>query len=832
MAQRSKLAVFLHSFAGRIILGGVIIHLLLIPFLFSGVLFIVAEGYKEQFTNHVRHDAQQLAERLSEQTDAEQIRAQLDDAVFSGRLAYADVVFETGDAVTSVAKNPGEAFNEDFYFGEHANTLYFIAAPFYNPSLKNTAILRLGYDETATRTQIYQAYQRGVLLAVGYVALSLLLVAVVTPQLTRPLRQLRDAAQRIADNDTVGHLRVHSSIYEIAGLAEDLERMREKLVDNAEAVAVRERRIRAIMDNVVDGIVTIDARGNIESMNHAAEHIFGYSQADMIGENLNLLLGQPYICSIDPQEGEASGSIDEITRLATHETVGRHQDGHHFPMEMVVSELPRSEGLLYIGILRDITERKQAEAELKALQEDLERRVIKRTRELASLNRELEHQALHDGLTELPNRLLLQDRLRHAIVTAQRKNTPLALLITDLDRFKEINDTLGHHYGDLVLQQVAQRMRGALRESDTIARLGGDEFAVLLPGIENEADAVAAARKLITALEQPIILEDQSFHVGASVGIALCPEHGEDGATLMRHADVAMYVAKRANAGFALYDPKEDQHSVSRLSLVGELRHAIEFKQLVLFYQPKIDLKTGLVSAVEAVVRWDHPQRGLLLPDEFIPLAEHTGLIRPLTFFVLDEALHQIHLWQKAGLELRMAINLSARHLQDEQLAGKIAAAMRQWGVAPQLLEFEITESAIMANPLRAMDTLTQLDVMGVGLSIDDFGTGYSSLIYLKQLPVDEIKIDKSFVIDMLDNNEDMVIVRSTVDLAHNMGRRVVAEGVENEAVLNTLIEMGCDMAQGYFISRPLTATALSRWLKESSWRLNEPNPQPATVDS
>lgn len=832
MAQRGKLAAFLHSFAGRIILGGVIIHLLLIPFLFSGVLFIVAEGYKEQFINYVRHDARQLAERLAEQADAEQIRTQLDEAVFSGRLAYAEVILETGGKIASVAnKNVNEAFDEDFYFGEHANTVYFIGVPFHNPSMRSTATLRVGYDETATRAQIYQAYQRGVLLAIGYVTLSLLLVAVITPQLTRPLRQLRDAARRIAANDTVGHLRVRSSIYEIAGLAEDLERMREKLVNNAEAVAVRERRIRAIMDNMVDGIVTIDVRGNIESMNHAAEQIFGYSQAEIAGENLNLLLGQAYACPVvGREEGEPAASIDEITRLAAHETVGRHKDGHSFPMEMAVSELPRSEGMLYIGIMRDITERKQAEAELKALQEDLERRVIKRTRELASLNRELEHQALHDGLTELPNRLLLQDRLRHAILTAQRKAAPLALLITDLDRFKEINDTLGHHYGDLVLQQVAQRMRGALRESDTIARLGGDEFAVLLPGIENEADAVAAARKLITALEQPILLEEQSFHVGASVGIALYPEHGEDGATLMRHADVAMYVAKRSSAGFALYDPKEDQHSVSRLSLVGELRHAIEYKQLVLFYQPKINLKTGLVSAVEAVVRWDHPQRGLLLPDEFIPLAEHTGLIRPLTFFVLDEALHQLHLWQKAGLHLRMAINLSARHLQDEQLAGKIAASMQQWGVAPQLLEFEITESAIMANPLRAMDTLTQLDVMGVGLAIDDFGTGYSSLIYLKQLPVDEIKIDKSFVIDMLDNNEDMVIVRSTVDLAHNMGRRVVAEGVENQAVLNTLIEMGCDMAQGYYISRPLTATALGRWLKESGWRLSEPTPPRATI--
>ncbi len=820
MARQHRLKSLVQSFAGRIILGGVIIHLVLIPFLFSSVLFIVAEGYKEQFINYVRHDALQLAERMEEQESADQIRIHLDEAIFSGRANFAEVIFEDGGEVSSAVRiNSPAKFEEDFNFGEHDNNTYFIAVPFSSKAMHAAAILRVGYDETATQDQIHEAYQRGVLLAIGYILFSLLLVAVVVPQLTRPLRQLRDAAQRIANNDEVEHLHVHSSIHEIADLADDLERMRQKLVSNAEAVAVREQRIRAIMDNVVDGIVTIDARGNVESMNHAAQKIFGYGQGEIAGENFNILLNQAYACDVGEQAATHAAPSGNIASITAHETVGRHKDGHTFPMEMAISELSRTEGMLYIGIMRDITERKQAEAELKALQEDLERRVIKRTRELASLNRELEHQALHDGLTELPNRLLLQDRLRQAILTAQRKRAPLALLITDLDRFKEINDTLGHHYGDLVLQQVAERMRGALRESDTIARLGGDEFAVLLPGILNEEDAIGAARKLVSALEQPIMLDEQSFQIGASVGIALYPDHGEDGATLMRHADVAMYVAKRSSAGFALYDAKEDQHSLSRLSLAGELRHAIEFKQLVLFYQPKIDLKTGMVTAVEAVVRWDHPQRGLLLPDEFIPLAEHTGLIRPLTFFVLDEALHQIHLWQKADIELRMAINLSARHLQDEQLAGKIAASMQQWGVAADKLEFEITESAIMANPLRAMDTLVQLDIMGVGLSIDDFGTGYSSLVYLKQLPVDEIKIDKSFVIDMLDNNEDMVIVRSTVDLAHNMGRRVVAEGVETLEVLNTLIEMGCDMAQGYYISRPLTAAVLTRWLRESSWR-------------
>ncbi len=828
MARHHSVTLLLRSFAGRIVVGGALIHTLLIPFLFGGVLYIVEKSYEEQFVNNVRHDIHQLAEYFTETRSNEHILFHLEDILLSGRAVYARMALDNDLEIFPPSNHAlaSEAFTEDFYFGDHDDSVYYISLPLTFEHSGTSAVLQMGYDESGTQDLIQRTYERGLILAIAYVVLSLILVGVISPQLTRSLQRLRDAAQKIAGGRTGEGLQVRSNITEIADLADDLERMRVELVSNGQAIAAREARIRAIMDNVVDGIVTINGRGDIESLNRAAERIFGYHAVEVVGKSLNTLLAQPYFCEYDQREARHDDKGQRITSMADQETVGQRSDGHAFPMEMAISELRlgQKEGTLHIAIVRDITERKQYEAELKALQEDLERRVIKRTRELATLNRELEHQALHDALTELPNRLLLQDRLRQSILTAQRKNQPMALLITDLDRFKEINDTLGHHYGDLVLQQVAARMRNSLRESDTIARLGGDEFAVLLPSINGETDAVNTARKIISALEEPILLEEQSFHIGASVGIALFPDHGRDSPTLMRHADVAMYIAKRAAENYAIYNTEKDQHSVSRLALVGELRHAIEFKQLVLFYQPKIDLKLGRISGVEALLRWDHPQRGLVSPDEFIPLAEHTGLIRPLTFFVLDEALHQLHLWQKVGLNLTLAVNLSAKHLQDQQLADKISTLMEEWSVPPEQLEFEITESAIMADPLRAMDTLNQLDTMGVGLAIDDFGTGYSSLIYLKQLPVDEIKIDKSFIIDMLDNNEDLVIVRSTIDLAHNMGRRVVAEGVENERVLNKLMELGCDLAQGYYISRPVTAHVLTRWLKESEWHQKPPH--------
>ena len=429
----------------------------------------------------------------------------------------------------------------------------------------------------------------------------------------------------------------------------------------------------------------------------------------------------------------------------------------------------------------------------------------------------LEHQALHDVLTDLPNRALIEDRLHQAILSAKRQVRSLALLIMDLDGFKEVNDTLGHHMGDLLLQQVALRLQSVLRKSDTVARLGGDEFAVLLPQADAEK-AVLAARKILDALKSPFPIQAHTLDIGGSIGIALFPSHGADGTTLVRRADVAMYVAKRAHTGYAIYDSEHDQHSMAQLALSGEFGHAIESQQLEFYYQPKVDLKSGRVVNAEALVRWHHPQQGLIMPDQFIPLAERTGLIRPLTQWGLGAALQQCAVWREAGLDLGVAVNLSARNLPEPQLADNIALLLKTWDVQPGWLELEITESAIMTDPARALNILTRLDAMGVRLAIDDFGTGYSSLSYLKKLPVDTIKIDKSFVVNMASDKNDEVIVRSTIDLAHNLGLRVVAEGVERQAAWEMLKELDCDMAQGYYISQALAPLEFTAWLKDSPW--------------
>ncbi len=425
------------------------------------------------------------------------------------------------------------------------------------------------------------------------------------------------------------------------------------------------------------------------------------------------------------------------------------------------------------------------------------------------LNTALEHQAQHDLLTDLPNRTLLHHHLEQAIgARRDDQQGSVALLLIDLNRFKEVNDTFGHQYGDLLLKEIEPRLRDVLGATDIIARLGGDEFAVLLP----HTDALRAerlARQLVTLLDEPFAIANYSVDIGASIGIALSPEHGADADLIMQRADIAMYVAKRSNRGFVVYAPEHDQHSPERLALVGELRRAIDTDELTLQYQPKIDLETSRCIGAEALIRWQHPQRGMIPPDQFIPLAEQTGLIRPLSRWVLGAALRQARAWHDEGFEIPIAVNLSMRDLHDTELPETVANLLATWQVPSARLMVEITENGLMAEPARALQTVIGLRAMGIRIAIDDFGTGYSSLAYLKRLPVDELKIDRSFVRELAEDQDDLAIVRSTISLGHDLGLRIVAEGVEDAATLSLLQELGCDIGQGYHISRPLTPQVL-----------------------
>ena len=441
---------------------------------------------------------------------------------------------------------------------------------------------------------------------------------------------------------------------------------------------------------------------------------------------------------------------------------------------------------------------------------------------IAEREEQIRLQATHDSLTGLPNRTLFFDRLSHAIVSAQRGGGFVGMIMMDLDRFKEINDTLGHHFGDDLLIEIGRRLRQTLRQSDTVARLGGDEFAVTFHATEPK-QANDVAQRIGTTLETPFVLGGVSIEVSGSMGIAMYPMHADDAATLMKRADIAMYDAKKNHASYAIYEPGRDEHSLRRLAILSELRHAIGRDELDLHFQPKIDVGSGGAVHAEALVRWKHPVHGYLPPDEFIPLAEQSGNIGMITKWVLRKAIAHCGAWNASGLDITVAVNRSALDLFDADLPTYISGLLSEAGLSPSKLVLEITESAVMRDPSYALRILRDLKTRGVTLAIDDYGTGYSSLAHLKRLPVDELKIDKSFVINLRNaSTDDIVIVRSTIELGHNMGLRVIAEGVESAEAWQILENLGCDMAQGYFVSPPLPASDFRAWMDARNDRVSE----------
>jgi diguanylate cyclase (GGDEF)-like protein/PAS domain S-box-containing protein len=555
-------------------------------------------------------------------------------------------------------------------------------------------------------------------------------------------------------------------------------------------------RFEATFAGALIGMLLLDLDGRIMDSNRAMQHLLGLSHEELEGRRTN-----EFVHPDDRAESRTSYQqmIDggESSFRMQHRFVNRA--GEILWVDASASLVRDSDGQksFAIGMFQDITQRKEAEAALQSQ---------------AALN---EYQALHDGLTGLANRTLFRDRIEQAIKARRRADTQAAVLVMDLDGFKEINDSLGHAAGDDLLVELARRLEAALRRSDTVARLGGDEFGILLPDAEVPADVLLAVQRIQAAIAEPIMLHGLSLSLEASIGVARCPDDGADVESLLQCADGAMYHAKEEKSGWAFYDSDCVRRDTGRLTLMGELRRGLERGELVLYYQPKALLVDGEVHGVEALLRWNHEVRGLVPPDEFIPMAEQTGLIKPLTSYVIDEALRQCRSWQDDGLCLSIAVNLSARNLVDLDFPAQVAGQLERWNVEPHLLEFEITESAMLTDPARTKLVLEQLSEMGIRLSIDDFGTGYSSLAHLKRLPVSEIKVDRSFVMNMEQDEDNATIVRSTIDLGRNLGLDVVAEGVESQFVWDRLKALGCTAAQGYHLSRAVPAPELVAWLVE-----------------
>ncbi len=572
------------------------------------------------------------------------------------------------------------------------------------------------------------------------------------------------------------------------------------ITTTALAAVVAERRrvqeslalLESAVDNTIEGIVILtpdNGKGmpRISFVNEGFGRITGLADRDVLGETLAVL---PVVESDLGSIASLRRSLYAGERFYRDGMRARRPDGSECVFELELMPVPEGapRPTHWVGILRDVTER-------------------------AAHVEALEQQALYDFLTGLPNRMLLRDRLEQAIRHSGRENSPLALFVMDVDRFKDINDTFGHQFGDLLLREFGQRLRGVLRTADTIARLGGDEFAVLLPTAGDAAGAALMAEKILAALEKPFRIEGQSLDVSASIGIALCPQDGDDWTTLLRCADVAMYAAKQSSEGYVVYSASRDTYGESGFTLMRELRDGIEGRQLNLQYQPQVRVQDGRPRAAEALVRWQHPRRGLLLPGQFLPAAERTGAIKPVCEWALETALGHCRDWRDAGRSLPVAVNVSGRNLRDPLLLEKISHLLGNAKLDPACLKLEITEGSVLGDPHGAISAMARIQAAGVRLSIDDFGSGESFLSSLKRLPVDEIKIAGAFVKQMATDVRDAAIVRCAIDLGHSLGRQVVAQDVEDAATWEMLAAYGCDYAQGPYVSPPLLPAELARWL-------------------
>ena len=647
---------------------------------------------------------------------------------------------------------------------------------------------------------------RNILFAIALVGIfiGVLVYATVSVFIVRPLLRLSKAADELAlgdfsavlppaSKDEIGNL-----VHAFSSMRESRESVENELNNlNASLETIVMARIdelrdsdayiHAVLDNVNEGIIVIGEEGVIVSFNTAAEKIFGYTSQEIINQNFSLLIsaenldlsGKYHKYPDEKDKDSISAPVFGVSR----EAVGLRKDYSAFPLELKTTQVSIHDRLLFITTARDISERKDAE---------------KRISYLAS----------HDALTNLPNRTLLQDRIQQTLVHNRRRKLQAAVLFIDLDKFKLINDTLGHDIGDGLLKEAAARLVAEVRSEDTVARQGGDEFIILLSTISSPQDAGAIAHKLLESLMQPFNIKGKELHISASIGIAIFPDDGNDIGALLQNSDIAMYHAKETGrSNYQYFSATMNEQAAEKQALGNDLRHAAERNELFLAYQPVVDMRSGNIAGMEVLLRWQHPAIGLISPVKFIPLAEESGLILKIGEWVLRAACEQLLAWQKQGYEVpRLAINLSAKQFRQKSLADTIASILAETGVEARFIGIEITESMLVQNIDEVVETLLKISNMGLEISIDDFGTGYSSLSYLKRFPIHKIKIDKSFVDDIATHPDDAAIVKAIIAMAHGLQMKVVTEGVETKAQLDFLRQHGSEQYQGYIFSKPLPA--------------------------
>lgn len=780
----NRVTHFLHSLTGRLTLGVMLLGLLLGSILFAGVLFVVTEDYKAQFINQVRSQTYLLVSMLEGRATWDNLDVLLSDALISGQIV--DARYLPAAAVAENAQAPVlPHYKEDFFFGEHGDGVYYMTIPMTLTDESEPGTLILAYDEGYTAERITVVTHRGFYLAAAYSGLLLILVNILGRHIGGPLRRLQTAAHLIANGQLEQHLTAPAHIVEITDLARDLEHMRDQLLRHSEEISVREARHRAVLENAAEGIMTLDSQGRIQSFNTAAEKMFKHSADEVLGTPFTRFIESTDVSRCVFPDGEPR----TLNGLAL--CIWRKND-ESLHLLFSISSFAHGKDKLFTVVTQDISER-------------------------VVFEEKLSHLAYYDPLTGLPNRRLFHDRLSQALAGAKRRDKLVGIMFLDLDRFKNINDTLGHLYGDLLIQAVAKRLLELVRKDDTIARMGGDEFTLVLTDISNVEDAAQIAQKIVDLFSMPFLLGEHEIFVSTSIGITIYPFDDSDIENLIKNADTAMYQAKTNGRNtYEFFSAHMHTGSSERLVLETALRKALQVGELEVryqpqvrvHYQPQIDRFSGQIIGAEALLRWHHPELGLIYPDRFIPIAEETGLIVPIGEWVLRAACMQHQTWRAAGLPpIRVSVNLSARQLQYPGIVAQVTKVLKDTNIDPAYLELEITEGMILHNLDEITSRLHEFKAMGILISIDDFGTGHSSLSNLRTLPIDEVKIDKSFIHDITHNEQNAAIANAVIAMAHTLGLRVVAEGVELEEQLVYLHDRNCDILQGYYFSRAVPAS-------------------------
>lgn len=769
------------SYTRRHLLGSFLIHAILLPVLLFGLLNYLSSERKAQFVAQAREQAYLLWSAFDARRPSDSVSKLLDELVLSGQAAYAEYLPATGDAIPATLNESHDRFREDFAFGQHGDHMYYIVSP---PG-QDKGRLNLGFSEQAVETELDRNLYFALALMAIYLVAAMLRLTVFRNHLTDSIVRLRTATRRVASGSVDEPMVVDTDVSEISSLAADLEAMRQTLRRREQELAQREARQRAVLETAAEGIVTVNPDGRIESFNKAAEALFECPACEAVGTPFAQFLAPEAAAKFYTAAGEPG-----ICSCA--EFVGRRRSGQICQLMLSVSEAVVLDSRCFTIFIQDIGERLAYEARLA-------------------------HQATHDALTGLPNRALYHDRLTQVLAHAQRENHIVGLFFLDLDRFKYINDSLGHHVGDELLIAVAKRLKGCLRSEDTLARLGGDEFTIILPHLERPSNSVTVAENIVKTLEKPFLIGGKELFMSCSIGIAFFPFDGREAADLSKNADSAMYATKNLGGhGFQFYSKPMNAKAASRLEMDSSLRYALERGELLLHYQPQVDVQSLRIIGVEALLRWQHPERGLIPPSEFIPLAEESGVIIPIGEWVLENACRQGRVWQDAGLPISVGVNLSACHFQEPTLFRTIKETLESTGLQPGLLDLELTESMVMEHCEDTVSILHRLKQLGVTLSLDDFGTGYSSLSYLKQFPIDTLKIDRSFIQDIGEDEKNGTLASTIIAMARCLHMRVIAEGVETDAQLAYLRSRNCETFQGFQFSKPVPPEELTELLRRN----------------